>query len=78
MKKSIKYIQTLFILVLCVLQVNACGVINKSVDNDNKSKKEAIDEEDDEDTKEGENVDKKEANKKKKKQKDESSEVQET
>ena len=78
MKKSIKYIQTLFILVLCVLQVNACGVINKSVDNDNKSKKEAIDEEDDEYTKEGENVDKKEANKKKKKQKDESSEVQET
>ena len=46
MKKSIKYIQTLFILVLCVLQVNACGVINKSVDNDNKSKKEAIEEED--------------------------------
>ena len=78
MKKSIKYILTLFILVLCVLQVNACGVINKSVDNDNKSKKEAIDEEDDEDREEGENVDKKEAKKKKKKQKDESNEVQET
>lgn len=65
-------------MVLSVLQVNACGVINKSVDNDNKSKKEAIDEEDDEDREEGENVDKKEAKKKKKKQKDESSEVQET
>ena len=77
MKKSIKYIQTLFILVLCVLQVNACGVINKTVDKGNKSKKEVVDEEDDEDAEEGENVDKKEANKKKKKQKDESSEVQE-
>lgn len=79
MKKSIKYILTLFILVLCVLQVNACGVINKTVDKGNKSKKEVVDEEDvEEEDAEEEDVDKKETKKKKsekekKKQKNESS-----
>ena len=79
MKKSIKYILTLFILVLCVLQVNACGVINKTVDKGNKSKKEVVDEEDvEEEDEEEEDVDKKETKKKKsekekKKQKNESS-----
>lgn len=81
MKKSIKYILTLFILVLCVLQVNACGVINKTVDKGNKSKKEVVDEEDvEEEDEEEEDVDKKETKKKKsekekKKQKNESSET---
>ena len=80
-KKSIKYILTLFILVLCVLQVNACGVINKTVDKGNKSKKEVVDEEDvEEEDEEEEDVDKKETKKKKsekekKKQKNESSET---
>jgi len=80
-KKSIKYILTLFILVLCVLQVNACGVINKIVDKGNKSKKEVVDEEDvEEEDAEEEDVDKKEIKKKKsekekKKQKNESSET---
>ena len=84
MKKSIKYILTLFILVLCVLQVNACGVINKTVDKGNKSKKEVVDEEDvEEEDAEEEDVNKKETKKKKseknekkkKKQKNESSET---
>lgn len=80
-KKSIKYILTLFILVLCVLQVNACGVINKTVDKGNKSKKEVVDEDDvEEEDAEEEDVDKKETKKKKsekekKKQKNESSET---
>ena len=80
-KKSIKYILTLFILVLCVLQVNACGVINKTVDKGNKSKKEVVDEEDvEEEDEEEEDVDKKETKKKKsekekKKQKNESSDT---
>lgn len=79
MKKSIKYILTLFILVLCVLQVNACGVINKTVDKGNKSKKEVVDEDDvEEEDAEEEDVDKQETKKKKsekekKKQKNESS-----
>ena len=68
-------------MVLCVLQVNACGVINKTVDKGNKSKKEVVDEEDvEEEDAEEEDVDKKETKKKKsekekKKQKNESSET---
>lgn len=74
MKKSSKYILNLFIILLCILQVNACGVINKA----DRSQKEALDEEYDEN--EEDEVDKKEAKKKKgkknkKKQKNESSET---
>ena len=66
-------------MVLCVLQVNACGNLNKTVDKGNKSKKEVVGEDDvEEEDAEEEDVDKKETKKKKsekekKKQKNESS-----
>lgn len=79
MKKNIKHVLNVLVLLLCILLLNACGNLNKTVDKGNKSKKEVVDEEDvEEEDEEEEDVDKKETKKKKsekekKKQKNESS-----
>ncbi len=81
MKKNIKHVLNVLVLLLCILLLNACGNLNKTVDKGNKSKKEVVDEDDvEEEDAEEEDVDKKETKKKKsekekKKQKNESSET---